>query len=161
MTTSTTTNDTATTPAIAPPVVDTHVIVRTEDGKMLLSQRGGPYGYGQWHAPSGKLEPGELPAVGAARELEEETGLVVDPDHLRLAYTVSHYQSPSVQRLGLFFVATVWEGEPENREPAKCLDLRWFTEHELPEDLIPYPAAGIRGALTEPGGLALHNWPTA
>ncbi|MFJ7243111.1 NUDIX domain-containing protein [Kitasatospora sp. NPDC098652] len=151
-------SSTTTTP---PPVVDVHVIARTPDGKILLSQRGGPYGYGQWHAPSGKLDPGEKPAEGAARELEEETGLLVDPDHLRLAYTVLHRQDPATLRLGLFFVATEWEGEPVNREPEKCLDLRFFADGALPEDLIPYPAAGIHGALTDPGGLAHHNWPTA
>ncbi|MFI6155091.1 NUDIX domain-containing protein [Kitasatospora sp. NPDC051170] len=150
----------STSPAPAPPVVDVHVIVRAPGGEILLSQRGGPYGHGQWHAPSGKLDPGEKPAVGAARELHEETGLEVDPEHLHLAYTVLHHQSPTTQRLGLFYVATEWSGEPVNREPDKCLDLRWFAEHDLPEDLIPYPAAGIHGALTDPGGLAFHGWPT-
>ncbi|RGD57758.1 NUDIX domain-containing protein [Kitasatospora xanthocidica] len=57
------------------PIVDVHVVLRTPDGKILLSQRGGPYGYGQWHAPSGKLDPGEKPTHGAARELQEETGI--------------------------------------------------------------------------------------
>lgn len=33
-----------------------------------------------------------------------------------------------------------------------------FTDHDLPEQLIPYPAAGIHGSLTDPGGLTFHNW---
>ncbi|MFJ6770153.1 NUDIX domain-containing protein [Kitasatospora sp. NPDC091257] len=143
------------------PVVDVHVVLRTPDGKILLSQRGGPYGYGQWHAPSGKLDPGEKPAHGAARELEEETGITTDPARLHLAHTVLHHQDPATLRLGLFYLATAWEGEPVNREPDKCLDLRWFTEDGLPDDLIPYPAAGIHGALTDPGGLTHHGWPAA
>ncbi|MFE6049383.1 NUDIX domain-containing protein [Kitasatospora sp. NPDC056446] len=159
MTTGKTNSAVAPAEASKPPVVDVHVILRTPDGKILLSQRGGPYGHGQWHAPSGKLDPGEKPAVGAARELREETGIRVDPDHLRLAYTVLHHQEPAIHRLGLFYTATEWEGEPENREPEKCLDLRFFAERELPDALIPYPAAGIRGALTDPGGLLHHGWP--
>ncbi|MFD0404397.1 NUDIX domain-containing protein [Kitasatospora sp. NPDC127116] len=156
------TSNTSPATAAAPlPVVDVHVVLRTPDGKILLSQRGGPYGYGQWHAPSGKLDPGEKPAHGAARELEEETGITTDPARLRLAYTVLHHQDPATLRLGLFYLAAEWEGEPVNREPEKCLDLRWFTEDGLPDDLIPYPAAGIRGALTDPGGLAHHGWPAA
>ncbi|MDX6215065.1 MAG: hypothetical protein QOG99_649 [Frankiales bacterium] len=35
-----------------------------------------------WFTPGGGLEAGETPAQGAARELQEETGLVVDPDAL-------------------------------------------------------------------------------
>ncbi|MGW2873081.1 NUDIX domain-containing protein [Kitasatospora sp. NPDC001225] len=148
--------------SLAPlPIVDVHVVLRTPDGKILLSQRGCPYGYGQWHAPSGKLDPGEKPAHGAARELREETGIATDPARLRLAYTVLHHQDPATLRLGLFYLATEWEGEPVNREPEKCLDLRWFAEDDLPDDLTPYPAAGIRGALTDAGGLAHHGWPAA
>lgn len=40
---------------LAEPVIDTHVILRAGD-KLLFSQRGGPYGYGRWHMPSGKLD---------------------------------------------------------------------------------------------------------
>ncbi|MFD5465078.1 NUDIX domain-containing protein [Kitasatospora sp. NPDC127059] len=104
--------------------------------------------------------PGERPAEGgAAREQEEETGLLVDPEHLRLAYTVLHRQDPTTLRLGLFFVAAEWAGEAVNREPEMRLDLRFFAADDLPEGLIPYPAARIRGALSDPGGLLHHNWP--
>ncbi|MEU6680266.1 hypothetical protein [Streptomyces sp. NPDC046925] len=34
------------------PVIDTHVILRDGD-QPLLSLRGGPYGRGRWHLPSG------------------------------------------------------------------------------------------------------------
>lgn len=37
---------------------------------------------GEWKLPSGRIELGERPSEGIARELEEETGLAVDPDHL-------------------------------------------------------------------------------
>ncbi|MFD6532635.1 hypothetical protein [Streptomyces sp. NPDC060184] len=37
-------------------------------------------------------------------------------------------------------------------------DLRWFAEHDLPGDLIEYPAAGLRGSLTRPGGVTFHDW---
>ncbi|MBW8087039.1 MULTISPECIES: NUDIX hydrolase [Streptomyces] len=141
----------------AAPVIDTHIILRAGD-KILLSQRGGPYGYGRWHAPSGKLEHGESASEGAARELLEETGVTVDPDRLRLVHTVHHRQSEEVTRLGLFFEATQWTGEPENREPAKCLALRWFPVHDLPEDIIEYPAAGLHGYLQGATSFTEHGW---
>ncbi|MFH7334562.1 NUDIX domain-containing protein [Streptomyces sp. KHY 26] len=52
----------------AQPTIDTHVLLRDGD-KILLSQRGGPYGHGRWHLPSGKLDQGEPLTAGAAREL--------------------------------------------------------------------------------------------
>lgn len=119
----------------AAPVIDTHVLLRDGD-KLLLSQRGGPYGYGRWHMPSGKLDRGEALSAGAARELYEETGVRVEPGQLRLVHVVHHRQSEEVERIGFFFEATEWEGEPVNREPGKCLELRWFGVHELPDDVI-------------------------
>ncbi|HWH30335.1 MAG TPA: NUDIX domain-containing protein [Mycobacteriales bacterium] len=38
-----------------------------------------------WFTPGGGLDPGETPAQGAARELAEETGLVVAPEQLGVA----------------------------------------------------------------------------
>ncbi|MGW0844168.1 NUDIX hydrolase [Streptomyces sp. NPDC002787] len=141
---------------LAQPVIDTHVILRDGD-KILFSQRGGPYGHGRWHVPSGKLDAGEPLTVGAARELYEETGVTVSPEHLRLVHTVHHRQDGH-ERIGFFFVATTWEGEPINREPEKCLALDWFTVHEPPEDIIEYPAAGLRGYLEAESTFTEHGW---
>lgn len=109
--------------------------------------------------PSGKLDRGESLSAGAARELLEETGVAVDPDHLRLVHVVHHQQDDTVERIGFFFVATEWSGEPVNREPAKCLGLEWFSVHELPEDIIEYPKEGLLGYLKDAdGGLTEHGW---
>ena len=37
----------------------------------------------QWNGFGGKLEPGETVLVGAARELQEETGLIVNTEDLQ------------------------------------------------------------------------------
>jgi 8-oxo-dGTP pyrophosphatase MutT (NUDIX family) len=37
---------------------------------------------GQWACPGGRLDPGETPEQAALRELEEELGLALPPDHL-------------------------------------------------------------------------------
>jgi ADP-ribose pyrophosphatase YjhB (NUDIX family) len=41
---------------------------------------------GAWKLPSGRMELGESPREGVARELEEETGLSVAPDDLTYFY---------------------------------------------------------------------------
>ncbi|MFB8273551.1 NUDIX domain-containing protein [Streptomyces sp. NPDC055955] len=144
-------------PEVAQPVIDTHVILRDGD-QLLFSQRGGPYGHGRWHLPSGKLDQGEPLRLGAARELREETGVIVDPGHLRLVHVVHHHQETTVQRIGFFFEATQWSGKPVNQEPDKCMALEWFRVHELPEDLIEYPKEGLLGYLNDDGGLTEHGW---
>jgi 8-oxo-dGTP pyrophosphatase MutT (NUDIX family) len=71
-------------------LVDVYVIRGAASGLECLVLRRGPGGRcpGSWETVHGHIEPGERPAEAAARELEEETGLV--PARL---YNVSRVES--------------------------------------------------------------------
>lgn len=53
-------------------------IVTDEHGRFLLIRRGREPDKGRWSVPGGKVEPGETDAEATAREVLEETGLVVE-----------------------------------------------------------------------------------
>lgn len=57
----------------------------------------------EWMTPGGHPELGEQPAVAAARELEEETGLVVDPDALELFEVVTRQVVEDVYGLAVLY----------------------------------------------------------
>jgi 8-oxo-dGTP diphosphatase len=52
-------------------------IVKDADGRLLLVQRGHDPEAGRWSIPGGRVEPGETDAQAIAREMLEETGLLV------------------------------------------------------------------------------------
>ncbi len=97
------------------PVVDVAVcVVQTPDGRVLVAERTGrQIAAGFWELPGGKIEPGETPVQAAARELQEETGLVpVD-----IAPWLSYEHQFPTKRLRLHFCrAHGWRGSPHGRE---------------------------------------------
>jgi ADP-ribose pyrophosphatase YjhB (NUDIX family) len=60
------------------PLVGVGAIVFDRAGRVLLVERGKPPSAGLWSVPGGKLEPSETLAQAVAREVREETGLVVE-----------------------------------------------------------------------------------
>ncbi|MFI6043083.1 NUDIX domain-containing protein [Nocardia sp. NPDC051321] len=129
-------------------LVDVHVLL-IRDGRLLLSKRRSDDEFdGLWHLPAGKLEAGESATAAAVREANEETGVHIEPADLRHIHTSHVVGSGRDPRLGLFFEARHWTGNPTNREPDKCHELRWFPLDALPDAIIAYPAAGIRAHFT-------------
>lgn len=135
------------------------LLILVRDGHVLLAERSGTgYADGQWNLPSGKLEEGEDLVAAVMREAREEVDVELSRDDLVMATSV-HYLSPEGRaRVGFFFHAPRWHGEPRNAEPHKCARIQWFPLDQLPANTVPYTHAGVelfrRG---EPFGL--QGWP--
>jgi ADP-ribose pyrophosphatase YjhB (NUDIX family) len=107
-------------------------VVRNSRGEVLLARR---VDNGQWALVSGILEPGEQPAEGLRREIEEETGVVARIDELTGVWTLPAQQYPNgdrAQYLDLCFAATYLSGEARVNDD-ESLEVRWFALDDLPE----------------------------
>ena len=60
------------------PVCAVGAFVFDAENRVLVIERGQPPGEGLWSLPGGKLEPNETLAQAVAREVREETGLIVE-----------------------------------------------------------------------------------
>ncbi|MFI7361723.1 NUDIX domain-containing protein [Streptomyces sp. NPDC050149] len=92
-----------------------------------------------WTLPGGKAEPGEALDEAAARELKEETGLLVDPADLALVHVihVEQVRDQAGQFVLFTFATDAWTGELTNTEPDKHLAAQWVAADRLPDPAFP------------------------
>lgn len=100
------------------PIPCAGAVVRDERGRLLLVRRGFEPARGTWSLPGGRIEPGETPAEAAAREVREETGLVVRIGELLRTVALGDY-------LVHDFAAVVVGGELAAGDDAT--DVRWVS----------------------------------
>ena len=110
------------------------------DGETVLLQRRDDNR--KWGLPGGGVEPGESVRVAIAREVQEETGLDVEPTRLVGVYSdpangqVVEYPDGAV----VHYVSTVFECVVVGGAlacGAESLELRWFPPDALPPDTLP------------------------
>jgi ADP-ribose pyrophosphatase YjhB (NUDIX family) len=115
------------------PKVAVGAVVGNENNELLLVQRADS---GVWLYPTGWADIGYSPSEVAVKEVEEETGIEVEPvrlimvlDGLRLGFT-------RIPLYSLIFQCKKIGGELKPH-PLECADVGWFAQ-----DALPFPLAG-------------------
>lgn len=116
------------------PKVGVGVCIKKQ-GKVLLGRRQNSHGHDTWSFPGGHLEYSESPVDTAIRETEEETGITLKDVSLLDVYTNDIFTKEEKHYITLYVMAET-EQEPELLEPEKCLEWRWFSWDDLPENLF-------------------------
>ncbi len=108
------------------------VLVYTKDNDVLLLQRSDNSDY--WQSVTGALEADELPMAAAHRELQEETGLILDLiDHKQTrqypiaAQWRSRYPDWATDNTEHLFSACIESRLAVRLDPAEHLDSRWLS----------------------------------
>jgi 8-oxo-dGTP pyrophosphatase MutT (NUDIX family) len=116
-------------PGVAAVVLRRHPVDAADE--VLLVQRADNRA---WTVVTGILDPVEEPAVGAVREVLEETGVVARAERLVWAHTtpvIKYDNGDHSAFLSLCFRCSWVEGEPAVGDD-ESVDARWFRLHELP-----------------------------
>lgn len=107
-------------------------IVFDDDGRVLLGQRADT---GHWTLITGMLDPGEEPAIGAAREVLEETGVAVRIESLVAVHSKDAIEFPNGDKCQ--FMDLVFRGHAVSGEAVvgddESLAVGWFALDELPD----------------------------
>jgi ADP-ribose pyrophosphatase YjhB (NUDIX family)/GNAT superfamily N-acetyltransferase len=127
----------------------TAVVLDAED-RVLLGRRSDT---GDWAVPSGILEPGEQPADGLVREVEEETCVRVRVDSLTSVWTQPEVRYPNGDRsqfLDLCFLCRPVSGEAGVGD-GELTEVGWYALDDLPQGLRPTSVVKIQRALASGG----------
>lgn len=109
-------------------------ILVVKDGKMLLGQRKGSHGAGEFAGTGGHLEYMESIIECAKRETLEETGITIKNIRLLCVSNLKRYAPKHYVDLGLI---ADWEsGEPTVMEANKVESWNWYDIDNLPSPLM-------------------------
>ncbi|WP_019629319.1 NUDIX domain-containing protein [Actinomadura atramentaria] len=137
-----------------PPALDSHTLLvaavivhdRAAD-QVLLLQRGpdAKFAPRHWDLPVGKADKGEVVTATAARELREETGLVVNPVELKVAGIIHGAWGVEAPNgfLTVVFVTHNWDGDPVNAEPQKHSQVAWHPVDKVPTEFVSTTRAAL------------------
>ncbi|MEU1820138.1 NUDIX domain-containing protein [Streptomyces roseifaciens] len=137
-----------------PNVVGAHLVFE-DKGHVLLGLRtpDALFAANVWHVPAGHVER-ESARACAVRGADEELGITVAEPDLELVHAVHLLDAgdaEAVPRLQLFFRVHRWHGEPQLKEPDRCVEWRWWPLHALPDPTVEYTVAALEGIA--------HGWP--
>lgn len=123
--------------------VDGAAVAIIEGARVLVQFRPFPPG---WELPGGHCEPGEDPALTAAREAEEETGYRV-----RLCGVAGVYTWGGLRSSGdVVFIAKIIGGR--SRRSIEALSARFVSAAELPRTTFPWVRQRVVDALRSANG---------
>lgn len=123
-------------------------LVLIKDGKTLLSRRFQTgFEDGKYGLVAGHIDGRETLRQALAREVREESGIVLDVANLSLGHTM-HRWCGDHERLDFFFASEQFGGTIENREPEKCDEIAWFPLGALPKNTIDYVRVAIESCVS-------------
>ena len=100
-------------------------VVLFRGGEILVMKRSGGFSAGGWFFPGGHVEQGERPSEACARELVEETGIVVDVAALTLVDIMTYQTGGSTAHTVIYRGDAPAEAEAVINE--EHLVARWMT----------------------------------
>lgn len=98
------------------------VFIRNAEHKFLVVNHSQKKEF-SWRVPGGKVMPGELPIIAAARELSEELGISATSLNL---FRQSDTFADGAFWHGLFFICNSYFGGPRIMEPEKQDEIRYI-----------------------------------
>lgn len=109
-------------------------------GEVLLARKEKhTFGYGTWNGYGGKVEPGESVAAALLRELQQESKVATQTEHLEHVATIdfSFVENPEWNQVVYVYLVRQWSGTPA--DSGEMVQAQWFPFADVPYDSM-WPA---------------------
>jgi 8-oxo-dGTP diphosphatase len=110
-----------------------YILFKKEEKVLLLLRQNTGYDDGKYTLPAGHVEENETIKEAAIREAFEETGVVINPEALKLIHVM--YRKSNFPYVEFYWECTQWLGEITNNEPEKCKELSFYSLQTLPQNI--------------------------
>jgi len=117
--------------------VSVAAVITDDDGRILVVQRRDT---GKWEIPGGILEAPESIHAGMRREVEEETGVIAEPERLR-----GVYKNLRLGVVALVFRARIVSGQPGPTEESAAVE--WWTPDQVSANMAETVAIRVLDAI--------------
>lgn len=123
------------------------IILKKDNQVLLVKRTNTDWASGYWNFPGGLVEEHETLMNAAIREAQEEIGVTLNADDMRLVQVLHVCKSDSNTKdiIGFYFLAESWQGTPLNNEPHRHSEIGWFDVDSLPEKLTDHARLTIEG----------------
>jgi ADP-ribose pyrophosphatase YjhB (NUDIX family) len=123
-------------------------VITDDDGRVSVVQR---HDNGKWEIPGGVLKLHESIHDGVRREVEEETGVLIEPEQL-----TGVYKNLKLGVVALVFRARIVGGQPGPTEESQRVD--WWTRDTVAEQMAETFAVRVTAALdAEQPAIRIHD----
>lgn len=113
-----------------------------KEGKVLLGERRGSHGAGEYAFPGGHLEYMETIEDCAQREVFEETGIEIKNIKFQFLVNIRAYKPKHYVHIGM--TADYKSGKARLKEPDKCIGWGWYDLDDLPAPLFKMTELSFR-----------------
>jgi 8-oxo-dGTP diphosphatase len=125
------------------PGVGAGLLIRRDDGRILLYKRVKAPEAGFWNIVGGKIDHMEHSADAARREAEEETGLAIGNVDF-LCVSEQRIEADRQHWLSMIYITSDFSGEPQLTEPDKLSAMGWFAPDDLPQPLSAFARDALK-----------------
>jgi ADP-ribose pyrophosphatase YjhB (NUDIX family) len=102
-------------------------IAFVKDGQLLIVQRAHEPNKGKYELPGGFVGFGEDAYTGAQREVQEELGIALQREDLRLLETYHNTYNPGITSVDIVFLVTHWQGDFRSTDDVAAYSWRSFS----------------------------------